>query len=86
MIQPLTTLNLSEGEKEALVAFLRALTDERVRYQRAPFDHPQIHIPNGHVGNTTYVVPSPLGGAVDTFLTIPAVGRNGSTPLQKFLE
>src|SRR5205814_3151634 len=45
-ISPLATLNLSENEKDDLVAFLMSLTDERVRYQRAPFDHPSITVPN----------------------------------------
>jgi cytochrome c peroxidase len=31
-----------------LVEFLKALTDERVRYERAPFDHPSLVIVNGH--------------------------------------
>ena len=25
-----------------------ALTDERVRWERAPFDHPQLFVPDGH--------------------------------------
>jgi uncharacterized repeat protein (TIGR01451 family) len=41
-------LPLTEQDEADLAAFLRTLTDERVRYQRAPFDHPQIYIPNGN--------------------------------------
>lgn len=37
--------NLSEEEKVALVDFLLQLTDERVRHERAPFDHPQVILP-----------------------------------------
>jgi len=33
--------------KANLVAFLKSLTDDRVRYQKAPFDHPQLMIANG---------------------------------------
>ena len=33
--------------KANLVAFLKSLTDDRVRYQKAPFDHPQLIIANG---------------------------------------
>ena len=33
--------------KANLVAFLKALTDDRVRYQKAPFDHPQLILANG---------------------------------------
>lgn len=40
-------LGLTEGEKQDLVAFMLALTDERVRYSRAPFDHPSLNLPNG---------------------------------------
>ena len=40
-------LGLSATEKNALVAFLLTLTDERVRCEKAPFDHPSIDIPNG---------------------------------------
>jgi hypothetical protein len=37
--------NVSEQEKVALVDFLLELTDERVRYERAPFDHPEVIVP-----------------------------------------
>src|SRR5262249_4026174 len=40
-------LGLSEADKNALVAFLVALTDDRVRYEKAPFDHPSLTVPNG---------------------------------------
>ena len=39
-------------QKAALVAFLRSLTDDRVRFEEAPFDHPQLFVPNGHPGDT----------------------------------
>jgi cytochrome c peroxidase len=39
-------LRLTETEKHALVAFLVALTDDRVRFERAPFDHPSLDVPN----------------------------------------
>lgn len=44
-------LGLSDAEKSDLVSFLLSLTDERVRWQRAPFDHPSICVPHGHVGD-----------------------------------
>jgi hypothetical protein len=37
--------NLSEEEKVALVDFLLELTDDRVRFERGPFDHPQVILP-----------------------------------------
>jgi hypothetical protein len=35
----------------AMVEFLKSLTDERVRNHSAPFDHPELFIPNGHLPN-----------------------------------
>jgi len=69
------SLGLAPFEKEALLAFLRtALTDERVRFERAPFDHPELPIPDGHNadGSTAFVI-------------MPATGRNGAaTPVDPF--
>jgi cytochrome c peroxidase len=67
--------NLKEEEKVALVDFLLELTDERVRFERAPFDHPEVILPldgrapeNGTFGSValrdaalTGCVASPLG-------------------------
>ena len=41
-------LGLSAQQKAELVAFLKALTDDRVRCHKAPFDHPELVLPNGH--------------------------------------
>ncbi len=71
-----------------LTNFLLSLTDNRVRYQQAPFDHPQITIPNGQVGNNLQVqTGNSLGAnlAQDQYLVIPAVGASGSaTPIPAF--
>jgi cytochrome c peroxidase len=40
-------LKLTEAEKDALVDFMVAMTDERVRHESAPFDHPSLVLPNG---------------------------------------
>jgi cytochrome c peroxidase len=40
-------INLEEEDEDPLVAFLVGLTDERVRQEQAPFDHPQILVPDG---------------------------------------
>jgi hypothetical protein len=79
-------MQLSEPEKDALVAFLLTLTDDRVRFQQAPFDHPQLFVANGHVGSSTSVREGQKGEAEDIMMEIPAVGRNGGAPLRKFLE
>jgi hypothetical protein len=72
------------AEKAALVAFLKSLTDERVRWEKAPFDHPSLRIPNGAVGDNTALTTSG-GMAADQFLAIPAVGRGGlAAPIKPF--
>lgn len=73
-IQP---LGLSTTEKEALVAFLQSLTDERVRKHAAPFDHPQLYIANGHTGSDTAVTGDGSGRATNDWMVLNAVGRNG---------
>ena len=84
---PLRALNLSQDNKQALVAFLQSLTDERVRDEKAPFDHPQLFVPNGHPGNQNSVTNDGTGQATDDLLEIPAVGFNGrNIPGPKFLE
>lgn len=70
----------------ALVRFMRALTDDRVRHRRAPFDHPELIVPNGHPGDSTEITALTRGRAADALLRIRAVGRNGSNePLEPFL-
>jgi cytochrome c peroxidase len=71
-----------------LVAFLKSLTDERVRWERAPFDHPSLPIPHGHRSNETDVLGPGL--AATSFLDVPAVGAAGRSaalgPLIPFAE
>jgi cytochrome c peroxidase len=80
-------LNLTPDEIDDLVAFLgRPLTDPRVVQQKAPFDHPQLFVPNGHRMNGTSPVVGPDGVAKDNFLEIPAVGRFGGPLPAGFLQ
>lgn len=78
---------LSAQDKQDLVAFLLALTDDRVRYERAPFDHPSICVTDGHPGDSRQVTANGSSGqATDSMRCLPAVGAAGSsTPLQPFL-
>ena len=85
VIGPLSVLGLTDDAKADLVAFLEALTDERVRIAAAPFDHPQLFVPKGHPGGTTSVTQQ-NGLAVDSLLEVPATGRNGGPALPGFLE
>ncbi len=70
-------LHLTAQQEDDLIAFLVALTDERVRWKKAPFDHPEVIIPHGI---------KPASGK-DALITLPAVGAAGaSTPLTRFLN
>jgi hypothetical protein len=80
-------IGLSDTEKAALVAFLKTLTDERVRYEKAPFDHPSLKIPHGAKGDTTTVTSTDGKTAVEEFMSVPAVGAAGlTTPIKPFLQ
>ena len=87
IIEPLGIPLLTSDEIDAIVAFMEALTDERVVYRRAPFDHPQLFVPNGHPGNSSSTIDANLDGlADDLMIEIPAVGAAGGSPLPGFLQ
>ncbi|MCX6552457.1 MAG: cytochrome C peroxidase [Acidobacteria bacterium] len=85
-------VELGSRSGERLTAFLKTLTDDRVRYERAPFDHPALCVPTGHPEAAPGVLlpdgnapGEPVAG--DTWVLVPAVGRRGSqVPLQTFEE
>ena len=86
-VEPLGVPGLSADDIDALVAFLRSLTDERVLYRRAPFDHPQLFVPNGYAGDENEVSDRDQDGlADDQLVEISAVGAEGGAPLPGFLE
>lgn len=60
----------------ALIAFLHTLTDDRVRYEQAPFDHPELFVPDRA---------DPNDPSQDEMIHIPAVGAGGRPdPIQPF--
>jgi hypothetical protein len=66
-------LGLSAAQLDDLEAFLKALTDPRVQCDAAPFDHPSLFIPHGHLeadGDGD-------GSADDIVVELPAVGAGG---------
>jgi len=72
----LVPLQLTASQANGIIAFMLSLTDERVVYQKAPFDHPEIRVPNGEQQKN-----------VDAYVTVPATGASGSpTPLKRFLN
>lgn len=85
-IEPLGIANMTSDEVDAVVAWLETLTDERVRIAAAPFDHPQLFVPNGHPGNQGGVERGKQGFAKDDLLEIPMTGAAGGPPLPGFLE
>ncbi|WP_347257621.1 cytochrome c peroxidase [Methylocaldum sp.] len=87
------TLAENPIKRSHLLAFLKTFTDDRVRYEKAPFDHPEIVVPHGHSGDSQSVTAgNPLDPnlATEDTLTIPAVGANGATdpilPFENYLE
>lgn len=84
-------IRLTPQERTEIAAMLRALTDERVRFDRAPFDHPSLCVPAGYdEAGPGRLQPEAAGGsarAADRGALIPAVGRGGhAAPLQTFQE
>ncbi|MBI5117267.1 cytochrome C peroxidase [Candidatus Poribacteria bacterium] len=87
-------VELGEGDEDLLVEFLLTLTDERVRNEMAPFDHPQIFVPNGHPGDQDIIEcienVDGVNQACDDLLDVEAVGAfgrpaEGLPPLEAFL-
>jgi len=71
-------LNLDDADMDAIVAFLGALTDERVRCEMAPFDHPEIRIAAGARGNELNATEDKNSGqSKDQIELIQATGAGG---------
>ena len=84
-------IRLNQQERAQIVEFLKALTDDRVRYERAHFDHPSLCVPVGYAENPRGVpTPDPSAGgtaAADLTALVPAVGQGGNAvPLQTFAD
>jgi len=75
-------------QKRDLLQLMLEMTDPRVENMSAPFDHPELTIPNGHTikaGTTSTVINRGDGAAKDDVKVIPATGKNGGAPLRRFL-
>jgi hypothetical protein len=82
----------SNSQKAALVAFMKAMSDDRVRFERAPFDHPELCVPDGHFESGSGAL-IPSGSAMfprstaERWVELAAVGTQGNfVPLQTFEE
>jgi cytochrome c peroxidase len=85
--------NFSATDRAQLVAFLKALSDDRVRFERAPFDHPELCVTVGQQQSDAQSLildtsdPRFRLSAADRWAGLPAVGSKGnSAPLQTFEE
>jgi hypothetical protein len=76
-------LSLSASDRIALVAFLKALTDDRVACHAGPFDHPALPLSMGAVEdlNGAAGARGPANGTrtTDVIKTLPATGIYGLT-------
>jgi cytochrome c peroxidase len=75
-------------QKRDLLQLMLEMTDPRVEKMSAPFDHPELSIPNGHTlkaGTTSTLINRGDGAAKDDVKVIPATGKNGGAPLRRFL-
>jgi len=93
-VTPEPAASSPEQAKVALVKFLLALTDQRVKFERAPFDRPEIFVPiDGaapeNIGGRTQLlgqsgvpcpatVPAPPNPGPVCFRRLPEVGASGN--------
>ncbi|MBX2799241.1 MAG: hypothetical protein KTR31_16320 [Myxococcales bacterium] len=73
----ITTLDLTDDEIDQLVAFMEALTDERVADESGVFSHPSLPIPLGHDGDESTSTASNGDECDDEMIILPAVGSGG---------
>lgn len=85
----MAALNLTADEVDALVKFMEvALTDPRVAWERAPFDHPSLILPQGEKGDENSVGQKPASAqttsrqALDAEFQLNAVGASGRSTAQ----
>lgn len=69
-ITELPALQGDQTAKSALVAFMKSMTDERVKNEEAPFDHPELFVPNGDSVNDTDLIHLPATGVLGKIVTV----------------
>ena len=67
-------IRLNAQDRAELVAFLKALTDDRVRFEQAPFDHPALCVPVGHAETAPGVLTPGYVGTGEPFGRRRSVG------------
>ncbi|CAA7625161.1 cytochrome-c peroxidase [Magnetospirillum sp. UT-4] len=77
-------LNITDADAKAIVAFLKTLTDDRVRCEQGPFDHPALRVAHGVEGDQHAVYDTNHDGKIDEeYVELPAVGATGLPGLGK---
>ncbi|MBV7571642.1 cytochrome-c peroxidase [Pseudomonas sp. PDM32] len=89
----MTRLNLTPDEVDALVKFMEVgLTDPRVAWERAPFDHPSLVLPQGEKGDENSVGQKPASPKIttrqaqDADFQLKPVGAEGRPALEGPLQ
>jgi len=77
---------MSEEDKANLAAFLKSLTDPRVRFEQAPFDHPELPLKAGHLGDNGVVASDALGNGLLRIQIQPATGVAGGPAIPAFID
>jgi hypothetical protein len=67
----LVSLKLTLSDRRALEFFLLCLTDDRVRSEQAPFDHPSLQLVNGYTANDPEMK--------EAINVVDATGREGTS-------
>lgn len=71
-------IDIGGGDVNRITTFMaEALTDSRAVDEQAPFDHPELCVPNGHSGPINGNVPNRPDEATDDLFCTPAVGAQG---------
>jgi cytochrome c peroxidase len=83
-------LRLNDYAKNRIVDFLLSLTDDRVRQEKAPFDHPELFVANGSPGDSS-AVNCPYASTCTDFIRLAPVGASGRPaenlpPLGRYLD
>jgi len=80
LVTNIEPLDCDQTCQDNIVAFLKTLSDDDVRCDRAPFDHPELFIPHGH-----YAEDKNHDGLADDIINVlPAVGAGGYSEASGF--
>ncbi|WP_329959176.1 cytochrome c peroxidase [Methylomonas rapida] len=81
LVNAVTLAGDAPEDRQAIIEYMKTFTDDRVRYEKAPFDHPEVIVPDGHVGDHVAVTPGHELSAAwgkEHAMVVPAVGANGA--------